>query len=149
MIKKVYIDSSVFLAFLKEEQETSEVASQLFDDAAAGELEIWTSTFTLSEVLFLDKEKPNSLIDQEQIRNFFDHSWINLIDLSRAAARKTQDVFWGIKSIKPADSIHVACAISYGIKTLYCFDKDLCKLDTETKNKYGLSIEIPTKTKLL
>ena len=111
---KPYLDSSVFFALVKQEQIICpggltrwEVARHIFEDAQSGKYTLYTSTATIAEV---------------KIRDFFEHQFIQPIDVTREIAEKAQEL-GAEHGINPIDAIHLATAIWWGCDVLLVWDK--------------------------
>jgi hypothetical protein len=97
---KPYLDSSVFFALVKKEQIICpggltrwEIAKHIFEDAEAGKYTIFTSTVTIAEVRRI-RERTEQLDQTElqTIQDFFQHEFIQPIDVTREIAEKAQEL---------------------------------------------------------
>ena len=123
MSDSYYLDSSVFLAWLKEEEGRINSVDALFRMAKSNRLKIFTSTLTIAEVLNIQGyRQPISKQDKDRVRELFSHEWIPLISVNRRIAEISQDMVWDY-GIKPKDGIHVATAIVHEATVLYSYDK--------------------------
>lgn len=127
---KPYLDSSVFFALVKQEQIICpgglarwELAKHIFEDAESGKYTIYTSTATIAEVRRI-KERPEPLdpAELQQIRDFFEHQFIQPIDVTREIAEKAQEL-GAEHGINPIDAIHLATAIWWRCDVLLVWDK--------------------------
>jgi len=122
----IYWDSDAFLAWLESEPGKAELSQGTLERAKAGEVLIITSALTLTEVLWRKGGPKLPAAKAETLRKFFRHSYIRIVNLSRAIAEQAQDVVWN-HSIKPKDAVHVATALFMKAPILETFDEDLLK----------------------
>lgn len=145
--ERAYIDSCVFLAWLKDEAHANDVGA-LFHNAQKNELKILTSALTIAEVLNIQgKDKTKIPRDKrDAVRKLFRHRWINIVPLTRKIAEMAQDLVWEYK-IAPKDSIHVATAENLKADKLYTYDEDLIKQSPSTGNSGEIKILKPPTAK--
>lgn len=128
MSDSVYMDTCVFLAWLKNEAGRVDIIAQLFDDAHLGNIKVLTSTLTIAEVLNLQGAKsPIPVNQREAVRGLFRNEWIVPKGLSRKVAELSQELVWA-HGVKPKDGVHVATALIWGVEQLYTYDTDLLDL---------------------
>lgn len=130
--QKIYCDSCVFLAVLKEEENRVHVINALFDQAKKGQIQIFTSALTIAEVLNLQGYKsPITKEDREMVRELFrmlddkDNQLFEIFNVDPALAKRAQDIVWD-HGIKPKDAIHVTTALVYEANVFYSYDNTLC-----------------------
>jgi len=133
-LKKPYLDSSVFLAHIKQEKilclggkNRYEITSRIFNDAEADKFIIYTSTVTIAEVRRIKKAKKKLTEDERKTVNvlfkkYMQHEWMYPIEVSREVAEKAQGL-GATYSLTPIDSIHVASAILWECDMLLVWDK--------------------------
>lgn len=122
----IYWDSDAFLGWLQAEKGKVELCQGTLDRAKAGEVVIFTSALTLSEVLWM-KGAPKVTKDKATtVRRFFRHSYIRVRNVTRAISESAQDLVWD-ESVKPKDAIHVATALDAKVAALETFDEGLLK----------------------
>lgn len=100
-----------------------EIAKHIFEDAEAGKYTIFTSNVTIAEVRRI-KERTEQLDQTElqTIQEFFEHEFIQPIDVTREIAEKAQEL--GAQyGIAPIDAIHLATAIWWKCDVLLVWDK--------------------------
>ena len=127
---KPYLDSSVFFALVKQEQITCpggltrwEVAKHIFEDAQSGKYMLYTSTATIAEVRRIrERTEPLDRAELQQIRDFFEHQFVQPIDVTREIAEKAQEL-GAEHGINPIDAIHLATAIWWRCDVLLVWDK--------------------------
>jgi predicted nucleic acid-binding protein len=129
--KKPYLDSSVFIAWIKGEiiegVDRKKIAEHILNQASRGEFQIYTSTLTLAEV-----HKPRHgtrLADDqdERILAYFEHDFFRLVDVDRNIAEQANRLCRE-HNIAPNDAIHVACALRAGCDVLLAWDDKLIKV---------------------
>ena len=128
--RRPYLDSSVFFALIKQESIPCpggltrwEIAERIFGGAEAGPYPIYTSAATIAEVRRIrNQNEPLSQAETQQIREFFQHSYILTIDVTREIAEKAQEL--GAEyNLTPIDAIHLATAIQCDCDVLLVWDK--------------------------
>jgi predicted nucleic acid-binding protein len=115
-VDKIYWDSTAFICFLKRtEGERRRVCEDVLYHARDGSVQLFTSTFTLAEVIrpqILDSVGTRLISPEEiaEIQGMFQWPWIKKVDLDQRVARKAVDIErdYGLGT---ADSIHVASAL--------------------------------------
>jgi predicted nucleic acid-binding protein len=115
-VNKIYWDSTAFICFLKRtEGERRRVCEDVLYHARDGNVQLFTSTFTLAEVIrpqILDSVGTRLISREEiaEIQGMFQWPWIKKVDLDQRVARKAVDIErdYGLST---ADSIHAASAI--------------------------------------
>ena len=127
---KPYLDSSVFLALVKKEETQQEgelarwqIAEHIFGDAEAGHFTIYTSTITITEVRRIRRQdQPLDADELKQVQEFFQHQYIQTIDVTREIAEMAQELgaSYGITAM---DAIHLATAIWWECDALLVWDK--------------------------
>lgn len=115
---KPYLDSSVFIAWIKGEKVTEDgkevdrgdIASHILEDAQKGRYSVYCSTFVAAEVI-KDRNRPK-LTDAElqTIDNYFQHEFIIWVDLDLSLALEARALARA-HSLKPPDAVHLASAI--------------------------------------
>ena len=122
-----YLDACVLLAFLNQvaEPERYQECLPVMKASERGEINAFTSTLSLSEVIFL-KGIDNENIQEEIIETFFRSPWLTMIAyepevalISRRIARKYRT--------KPMDSNHLASALKVQAKVFHTIDERLIK----------------------
>ena len=123
-MERIYWDSVCFLGFLKREQGKVAKCRKVLERAERGEVFIFTSVLTLTEVLWI-RNKPRVLKeDADRVRDYFKSSYILTEDVSREIAEEAREIVWNF-DIRPKDAIHVATAIHAGVGVLETFDRGL------------------------
>ncbi len=119
-----YWDSDCFLGWLEQENDKAEACKQVLELSKRGKIEIVTSALTLAEVLRMRGHARITLERRTTVREFFGRRYIIVIPILREIAERSQDLVWD-HGIKPKDALHVASAISAGLKLFNTFDIDL------------------------
>jgi hypothetical protein len=124
-----YWDSATFIGWLEAEPDRVSACRPVIVAAQKGEVRIITSALTLTEVLWM---KHHPLIPKERaskIHRFFLHEWIIVRDLDRTVAEMARELVWD-RRVKPKDAIHLATALSTGVKVeqFDTFDQELIDL---------------------
>lgn len=131
---RYYWDACCWIALIKQEAGRIDSLRYVIEMAQRGEVEIWTSTFTLAEV-FKRKcgvdtaEMPAS--DDEAFEDYLEQDFVQRVQVDvdvGTAARRLLRRFPAIR--KPQDAIHVATAALNGVDEFHTFDgHDLLPLD--------------------
>ncbi|MDQ3985032.1 MAG: type II toxin-antitoxin system VapC family toxin [Actinomycetota bacterium] len=130
MPERPYLDSSVFIAWIKGEKVTKkdgteedrgEIATRILEDAEKGRFQVFCSTYVAVEVL-KDKDRPK-LSDDEmgKIDSYLQHEFIIWIELDLSLALHARDLARKI-GLKPADAVHLASAIRGECDYLFRWD---------------------------
>lgn len=140
--KKPYLDSSVFIAWLKSEVvegiERGNVADHILSLAEHGDFSIYTSTLTLAEVHKLKGADALRNGDDEKILEYLERSYIKLIDVDRRIGEHANKLCRE-HGIRPNDAIHLACALRAGCDVLLAWDDRFGKVTLD-----GINVEEPT-----
>lgn len=146
---KPYVESSVFIAYIRGEKKKKKGDSEVHDckaifdsilDAAKrGEFKIYTSTLTLAEV-FKKKGDPRSLTEQENedLRPYFREEYIQLIEVDRDIGERGNELCRTDKRVdyrkplRPNDGVHVACAERAGCSVILAYDPDFSEYKHES-----------------
>lgn len=145
-LENPYLDSSVFLAHIKEEdiqcvggKTRFEITTNIFEDAKKKKFQLFTSTVTLAEVRRLKESGETQTSDElDRVNNLFaeflEHEWLYLIEVNREIGEKAQQL--GAQyGIFPMDAIHLASALYWNCSVLMVWDKDT--LTTKLPKKIG------------
>ena len=151
---RVYWDANAWIAYIRREMPAAdnsikhpryEMCREVLRRAESEEIEIVTSTFTLSEVC---KRRDEALNPTINVPAFFDHDFIFLVDVTKPIGLKAQHLqLSGVGGLKPADATHVASALIANVPVLHTFDKGLLDLDKvlDCDNGEKLRIVMPGK----
>ena len=148
--KRPYLDSSVFIGWIKGEQikatdtgqvvDRGKIGTHILTQAEDGQFPIVISSLTIAEV---HKKKHKPKLTDDENRNtlsYFHHGFVTVQPIDREIGeeanrlcRKHQD-----KKLLPADALHVACAKRAGCDVLLAWDGPLTEITED-----GLRIEHP------
>lgn len=106
---KHYCDSCVFIGFLSQEADKLEQCKSVLESAELGKIELYTSTFTMAEVV---KIKSDLDIEQQEkvIKTLFTNDWIITVNFEQETAEISRYLVREY-GLKPFDSLHLATAI--------------------------------------
>ncbi len=125
----VYWDTTCFLCFLnKQEKERRDICEDILRNAKKGGMVIYTSTFTISEVVYPHRTtipNPRKLTEEEigKISGMFKWRWVKKIDLDQRIAFKAVELTRDL-NLRHPDAIHAASAIMSGVDVLQKWDRD-------------------------
>jgi predicted nucleic acid-binding protein len=123
-MKTAYWDANVFHALFSEEPGRVEVCNKIIDAASRGELQIYTSTITFVECVWIKNVDRLSPQHEATIQKFFEHKFLRPIICDRAIAGEARKLLWTYPRLKPKDAIHVASALSQPIDVMHSYDDD-------------------------
>ncbi len=147
--KKPYLDSGVFIAWIKGEKipdadgkivDRGKIGEEILSQAERGEFPVVISSLTIAEV---HKRKHKTKLTDDENENtlkYFEHSFVAVQPVDRYVGeeanklcRKHQD-----QKLSPADAIHLACAKRAGCDVLLSWDGPLTEV-----SEPGIKIEKP------
>jgi predicted nucleic acid-binding protein len=148
--KKPYLESSVFIAWIKGEsipqtdaagkeigcENRAEIAKHILSLAEAGQFHVYTSSITITEVHKGNNGKPASHSDSSTI-DFFRSGFFKVIDVDRTIAESAHRCCRTLR-LKPYDAVHLACALRAGCDVLLTWDSDLLNITHD-----GITISKP------
>jgi len=107
-----------------------DVCLKLETQAKDGKLEIYTSTVTFTECVWI-KGNPNKLSRQHEavLQKYFMHKYLKIVICDRQIAEAARLLIWDYPSLRPKDAIHVASAMAQQIEEFHSYDSDHIKLD--------------------
>lgn len=141
-VEKRYWDSSVVAAYLNEEHDRAPICQSILDEAERGKVLIYTSALTIAEVLKLKHLKPISKQNRAKVFEFFQNSYIRIIQVDRWIAYDAQELVWE-NGIPPKDAIHVASALKRKVDVMESYDEDDLIKKTKTVGNPPLEIRRP------
>ncbi len=121
-----YWDSDCFIGWLAEEPDKVDECRGVLRVAEAGDLQIITSSLTLTEVIKLKGRTTLPIEKEPEIRAFFEHQYIVVRQLNRRTAERARELIWR-SGLDPKDSVHVATALAGNIPRMDTFDTELIK----------------------
>jgi predicted nucleic acid-binding protein len=132
----VYWDACAWIAYIQKEMPGPDstfteprynMCRDVLGKAVAGQIEIATSAYTLSEVC---KKPVDPTSPALNLPAFFDQSYIVLVTVDKQIGLKAQSLqVAGVAGLKPQDATHIASALVWNIPTFHTFDDKLLKLD--------------------
>jgi predicted nucleic acid-binding protein len=145
----VYWDACAWIAYIQKEMpgpETQftepryEMCRTILRRAEAGQLEIATSSFTLSEVC---KSPMDSTSPALNLPAFFEQRYIVQIVLDKQIGLRAQSLqIAGVTGVKPADAVHLASALVWSVPVFHTFDTKLLDLDKRLTMNDGNQLTI-------
>lgn len=142
MPERRYWDSGCFIAWLQEESGRYEVCGSILRAAEEGRLELVTSAFTITEVLY---PKGGNLLDRSlraTVRGFLRQRFLVLVQVDRRVAEMAQDLVWD-QGVRPKDAVHVASALRAGVYALETYDEQLIRRSGRVGGQPALEIRSP------
>ena len=146
---RVYWDACTWIAYINQEKNIPldsgnlenrfAMCREMLRGAEEGKLEIVTSAFTLAEVC-KSPEVRDSPIDN--LPSFFERSYILIVPVDMAIARRAQSMQVSLSNLKPPDAIHLSSAQRASVCELHTFDKRILDLDGQLEGSTGQHIKI-------
>jgi predicted nucleic acid-binding protein len=150
LYRKLYIESSVFIEYILEEDTNKcQIIQSIIDAAKSGQFRICTSTWTIAEV-YKRKGFSKNALSPEQTNDILPHfreEFIDFVEVDRLLAERAHDLCRQYpengkdKSLRPGDAVHIAAAEREPnpCDVILSYDPDFLKL------KYDkIKIEEPT-----
>lgn len=143
-VDKIVVETSPWIALIQGEADRAEHVERLLNQAAAGELQIYTSTLTITEITKGPKAEDARLSpEQEQtFRDFLDHEYVTLVSVDPVVAERAASLRKDFPGLRTADAVHLATAIVIRAGVFYTYDDRLLKLDG-SQSLDGLEVTIP------
>lgn len=124
--KKPYLDSSVFIGWVKAEVvegiERGRIAECILSSAEKGDFFVYTSALTLAEV---HKMKHGSALtddNDKRILDYLERNSVKLIDIDRRVGEKANELCRQY-GLSPNDAVHLASALKAGCEVLLAWDR--------------------------
>jgi len=126
---KIAWDSCVVIGCLDSKPDGDKFIRPIHELAIAGRFRIVVSTLAIAETVRLDGLTPEE--QRLKIRDFFDSTYVDVYEMSRKIAEKTQDLIreLGKAKMRSADVVHVATAVVSGAKHLLSDDDKMLTLN--------------------
>lgn len=147
MARRVYWDACTFLGLINQEPGKANHCTAVWNEARNGDVFIYTSFFTFSEVFKVKCEgpaKPLSEDEDKKIEQLLRQKWIRPVLVDErigVAARRAMRHHPECK--KPADAIHLVTACVLNVDEMHTYDgSDLLKLDGRVLRADGTSLKI-------
>jgi len=141
--RKLYWDSSLFICFLNRSEDARRtICEDVLQHASRGEIVIYTSIWTIVEVVRPNKHSLPSarkLTPQQivKIQQMFEWKWLKKISVDQVVANKAVELERDY-DLRAGDAVHAASAILQKVDALQRWDRDYDKV------KHLISIESPT-----
>lgn len=125
---KYYWDACLWIGLIRQEPDKIESLRYVMELAQKGEVEIWTSAFTLAEVF--KRKISNEQIgiepsDDQAFEDYLEQDHVQRVQVDvdvGNAARRVLRQFPKIK--KPQDAVHVATAMLNNVDEFHTYDKE-------------------------
>ena len=146
-VPRYYWDACMWIALIKRESGRFDACRIVIEKAQRGEVEIWTSSFTLAEVWkrrCSGEDAGLAESDDEAFEDYIEQDFIIRVAVDvdvGTAARRLLRKFPSVG--KPQDAIHVATALIENVDELHTFDRqDLLSLDGLLERQDGVKLRI-------
>jgi len=135
--RKPYIESSVFIEYIRaERRDRADVVQSILDAAERSELTIVTATWTFVEVHKRRAFSKDVLTaaQSKQIIEYFRESYIDPVEIDRLVAERAHELCRtylpdGVnKALRPGDAVHIAAAERGQADVILSYDPDFLKL---------------------
>lgn len=147
MPKRVYWDSCTFLGLINQEPGKVNECTAVWNEAAKGEVSIYTSFFTFAEVFKTKCDSPAKPLSDEEdkkIEQLLRQQWIRPVVVDERigiASRRLMRLHPECK--KPSDGVHLATALALSVEEMHTFDhSDLLKLSDKINCANGKPLKI-------
>lgn len=147
---KYYWDACIWIELITQSEDNDRFkrCQHIFQKAQDGEVELWTSTFTLAEVYKRkcdDGFKSLHTDENDKFESFFTSGLIKpiLVDtqVGQMSGRLSRQYYRQLR--KPQDAVHIASCLVGNIGVLHTFDKkDLIPLSGKIPMKNGGFLKI-------
>lgn len=142
MADRRYWDAACFIAVLNEEEGRVEECESVLRAAANREVEIVTSAFTITEVLYPKGGRPLPPDLRKIVSTYFRRPEIVIVNVDRELAEAAQRFFWDF-GVRPKDAVHVASALRGKASVLETYDDKLIDLDRKLGGSPPLKVRRP------
>lgn len=106
-----YLDSSVYIAAIKGEEDRAETAQAILEEARKGTIQVVGSTFVIAEVIRAKGQpQPLSEEDEEKIDAYVFHDFITWVEVDVTLALEARKLARAY-GLRPGDAVHLASAI--------------------------------------
>ena len=134
----------LFVHRIGEDPRYYDVLKTITDAAAAGDVLIVTSAFTLAEVGMVGTGLTNE--EQEDlIVRFFDNPYIRVLPFDRFVAKESRHILRSCSGVKGKDAVHIATALrTPGLSLMQTYDKGVLNKNGQIEGRL-LAIHEPVK----
>lgn len=137
--RRVYLDSSGFVAYLNGNETYSLQAKSIIEAAEREELEIWTSYLTMAEVTKKRSVQfPRLTNDEQSVTELFQNPSIKFVAIEYVVGTYSQQIVWDFQK-GPRDALHLASAVFAKCEVVYAIDGGMFEVNNRTSNR----IKIP------
>ncbi len=140
-MKRYYCDSGVFCAYLSKEDGRWKEVRDILEEALAGRVELFTSTFSLVEVLKVKGHSPLDQKTEEKIESFFQYPFIKFVEPTRSICEGARVHVWK-DGMKPKDALHLASALFLSriiaLDGLFSYDNDFTRLNGKVTTAFSI-----------
>jgi predicted nucleic acid-binding protein len=143
--RRLYWDADVWISLIKKEAGRVDVCLHFITEAEKGNVEIWTSAFTLAEVFKAKLNGGSTQLDaganDKAFEDFLTKEFVILVALDREVgtyARSILRQFGG----SPADAVHIATAALNNAEELHSFDGKIRGKDQKVARADGTMLTI-------
>jgi predicted nucleic acid-binding protein len=144
--RRFYWDSFAFLSVFNKEP-GHEKYREVIRLAERGEALIITSAIALVEVVKIKGKAAMGPKDEQAIRDFFEHSYIQVIGVTRNLAEEARKLVWE-KNLDPKDAVHIATAIFAQVQEIHTTDHKMTRLSGFAEMTIGEPKNIQTEMEL-
>lgn len=146
-VKRVYWDSCNWIGLINDEEKKIASLRYVYEQAKNKEIEILTSTFTLSEVYRLKCEDGEKRLPEDKDKIFeelLDQEFVFHVTVTREIGIYARRLLRRIDGLKcPQDAIHLASAAINNVDELHTFDGNhLLPFDQKIDRKDGQKLRI-------
>lgn len=142
MADRRYWDSACFIAWFKEEPGRAETCGSVLEAAQAGDVQIVTSAFTITEELYPQGGERLSERHRKLVTTFFRRPEFVFVQVDRFLAEAAQRYVWDF-GVRPKDAVHVASAIYAAVPVPETYDGGLIKLNGRLGGNPVLAVREP------
>ena len=145
--KKVYWDSCVWISLINQEAGRVENCQAMVEAARKGEVSIWTSSLSLTEVFKKKCSGVNGQIEGSKdpdFEAFIEQDFVTEVQVDHDIAVVARRLLRSNQQLKkPADAIHLATAVLYNLDEFHTYDGDnLLPLDGKIPRRDGVMLRI-------
>lgn len=128
---RAYLDANVLLAFVADEEGRAGEVQSVLAAGQEGKIELVTSVLSIAEVAFVasDQGTGEAVGSEEAIAQLWvAASPINLVDVSTRVALQARAIIresrrQGMRTVKPADAIHLVTAAIHGCHRFFTYER--------------------------
>jgi predicted nucleic acid-binding protein len=133
--RRLYLDSSVFLAYLNGNETYSPQAKSIVEAAQSGDVEIWTSYLTMAEVTKRrGVQFPRPTNDELNVTEMFQNPVIKYVTIDYVVGTYSQQIIWDFQK-QPRDALHLASAVFAKCEIVYAIDGGMFEVNSRTSQR--------------